>query len=208
MAGEDVDLAVAVGQRDDELHQEAVQLRLGQPVGALVLHRVLRRRDEERLRQRARRAFDGDLPFLHRLEQCGLRLRRGAVDLVGEQQVGEHRAVVELEPRGAGVVHQRSRDVTGHQVRGELHAFVVQRERRREGADEQCLRDTRDAFEQHVATAEQRDDQPGDDGVLPDDGLRDLGADGGQRGARVVLGDAASAATAWGCHCRRISSSS
>ena len=37
---------------DRELHQEAVDLRLGQRVGAFVLDRVLRREDEERVGQR------------------------------------------------------------------------------------------------------------------------------------------------------------
>ena len=44
-------------------------------------------------------------------------------------------------------------------------------------ADEQRLRDAGHALEQHVAAAEQGDDEAGDGGVLPDDGLADLGAD-------------------------------
>ncbi len=74
-----------------QLEQEAVELRLGQRVGALVLDRVLRGDDDERVGQRVRVALDGHLPLLHRLEQRGLRLRRRAVDLVGQQHVGEHR---------------------------------------------------------------------------------------------------------------------
>jgi hypothetical protein len=35
--------------------------------------------------------------LLHRLEQRALRLRRGAVDLVGEDDVGEDRALAERE---------------------------------------------------------------------------------------------------------------
>ena len=77
---------------DRQLEQEPVELRLGQRVGALVLDRVLRGDDDERVGQRVRLALDGDLALLHRLEQRGLRLRRRAVDLVGQQHVGEHRA--------------------------------------------------------------------------------------------------------------------
>jgi hypothetical protein len=36
--------------------------------------------------------FGGDLVLLHRLEQRRLRLRRGAVDLVGEDHLGERSA--------------------------------------------------------------------------------------------------------------------
>ena len=96
-AGEQLALALAVGIAERDAHQEAVELRLGQRIGAELVGRVLGRDDEERRRQRARLAFDGDLVLLHRLEQRALRLRPGAVDLVGEQHVREHRAGVEDE---------------------------------------------------------------------------------------------------------------
>jgi hypothetical protein len=96
---EHLHLVVARGQADVQLEQEAVELRLGQRVGALVLDRVLRRADDERVGQQPGRAVDRHLPLLHRLEQRRLRLRRRAVDLVGEQQVGEDRARAEGELR-------------------------------------------------------------------------------------------------------------
>jgi hypothetical protein len=45
---------------DDDLEHEAVELGLGQRVGALLLDRVLRREDEEGLRAAVRLARDGD----------------------------------------------------------------------------------------------------------------------------------------------------
>ena len=44
-----------------------------------------------------RGVVDRDLAFAHRLEQRRLRARRGAVDLVGEDDVREDRAALELE---------------------------------------------------------------------------------------------------------------
>ena len=85
-------LVLALGVADADPQQEAVELRLRERVGALVLDRVLGREHDERRRERPRLALDRDLPLLHRLEQRGLRLRRGAVDLVGEEEVGEDRA--------------------------------------------------------------------------------------------------------------------
>ena len=82
---------------DRHPHGEAVELRLGQRVGALVLDRVLGRDHEERAVEHVRRPVDGDLRLLHRLEEGGLGLRRGAVDLVDEQDVGEDRARPEAE---------------------------------------------------------------------------------------------------------------
>ena len=77
---------------DLDHEHEAVDLRLGQRVGALLLDRVLRRHDDERLGQRIGRVADGDLPLLHRLEQRALHLGGRAVDLVGEHEVREDRA--------------------------------------------------------------------------------------------------------------------
>ena len=69
-----------------QLQQEAVELRLRQRVGALHLDRVLGREHRERPRAGVRLVADRDGPLLHRLEQRALRARRGAVDLVGQDQ--------------------------------------------------------------------------------------------------------------------------
>ena len=53
-------------------------------------------------------------------------------------------------------------------------------------ADQQRLRDSRYAFEQDVALAQQRDHQAGHDGVLADDRLGHLGAQRRQRLERVL----------------------
>jgi hypothetical protein len=83
-----------------DVEHEAVELGLGQRVGALLLDRVLRRQHEERVGQRVVFAADGDLALLHRLQQRGLRLGRGAVDLVGQHDVGEDRPGEERNTRG------------------------------------------------------------------------------------------------------------
>ena len=86
--------ASATGSRvaEREPQREAVELRLRQREGAVLLDRVLRRDHEERGGQRPRDAVDRDLALLHALEQRRLRARRGAVELVGEHDVREHRA--------------------------------------------------------------------------------------------------------------------
>jgi len=89
---DDGQLVLGAGVADDHLQHEAVDLRLGERVRALGLDRVLRRHHEERVGNRHRLPADGHLPLLHHLEQCRLDLGRGPVDLVGEQEVDEHRA--------------------------------------------------------------------------------------------------------------------
>ena len=130
VAPEHGELGLARRDVDDELQQESVELRLGQRVGALVLDRVLRRGDEERVGQRPRHAVGRDLALLHRLEQRRLRLGRRAVDLVGQHDVREDRSLAELELAGLRVVHERARDVARHEVGRELDALRVEAERR------------------------------------------------------------------------------
>src|SRR5262244_3899937 len=99
---------------------------------AALLDRVLRRDDEERRRQLEGLLADRDLALLHGLEQRTLDLRRRAVDLVGEQQVGEDRALVDVERVVALVEDLAAEDVARQQVDGELHARELQRDRARQ----------------------------------------------------------------------------
>ena len=54
---------------DAQLQHEAVDLRFGQRIRAFLLDGVLRGEHEERFGERIRRVADGDLLFLHGLEQ-------------------------------------------------------------------------------------------------------------------------------------------
>ena len=94
---EDLGFGAGVGISDPDVHQEPVELRLGQRERALLLDRILCRHHQEQRRQRIGRAADGDLAFAHRLKQGRLHLGRRAVDLVGEQDRVEDRSRLELE---------------------------------------------------------------------------------------------------------------
>ncbi len=173
----------------EHLHQEAVALGLGQLVDALALDRVLRGQHQEGVGQRVGDTADGHLPLGHHLEQGRLHLGRRAVDLVGEHEVGEHRAELGVEGVLAGLVDPGADDVGRHQVGGELQAGERPADRRGQRLDGQRLRHTRDALEQHVAAGQQADQHPLDQAVLPDDDPLDLelhplqqGRVGGRRG--------------------------
>jgi len=88
-------------------------------------------------------------------------------------------------PGSPRVVHERARDVAGHQVRGELDPLGAEVERGSQGAHEQGLGNSRDALEQDVTAAEQGDDKSGHGGVLPDDGLPHLGTQGAERTSQL-----------------------
>src|SRR5215207_11622432 len=118
-------LRVAHARRD----HKPVELSLRKRVGTVKLVRVLGSYDEERLWQGTRRALYRNLSLGHSLQQGALRARGGAVDLIGEQDRGEHRTWYPLKMRLAGIVDARARDVRGQQVGCELDAREVGRNR-------------------------------------------------------------------------------
>jgi hypothetical protein len=114
---------------------------------------------------------DRHLPLLHDLQQGALHLGRRPVDLVGEQQVGEHRAERGVEIPRLLVVDARADQVGGHQVWGELDALELAADGLRQRLDRHRLRQPRHALHQDVPPRQQRDDQPLQQVVLPDDDL-------------------------------------
>ena len=125
--------------------------------------------------------------LLHRLEQRRLRLRRRAVDLVGEDDLREDRPLHEPQPPRAllFVEDLGAGDVGRHQVGRELDALEVEIEDVGERLDQQRLGQARHAGDQAVAAGEQRDQHLLDDLVLADDDLAELGED-----ALAAFGDA------------------
>jgi hypothetical protein len=101
-------LSSACGIGDQDLHQEAVELRFGQRIGAFHLDGVLGGHHQERPVELVRGGAAGDGALLHGFEQRRLRLGRGAVDLVGQHQVGEDRALLEAQRLCAVLARSRS----------------------------------------------------------------------------------------------------
>ena len=171
---------------DDDLHHESVDLRLRQGVRAFGLDRVLRREDEERVRDLVGLAADRHLALLHDLEQRALDLGRRPVDLVGEEQVREHRAQRRPELAGLLVVDPRADEVGRDEVRRELDALELAADRVGDGLDGHRLGQARDALDEQVAAAQQRDDEPFQEVVLADDDLLDLVQEPLHRGGAVL----------------------
>ena len=158
----DLALAGGIGIADAQAHQEAVELRFGQRIGAVMLHRILRGDHHERPRQRVRAAVDGDLALVHGFEQRRLRLGRGAVDLVGQQEIGEDRPGLELEGFRVGVVDGDAQDVAGQHVAGELQAVETARDRARQRLRQGGLADAGHVFDEQMAARQQADQRKPD----------------------------------------------
>jgi hypothetical protein len=95
--------------------------------------------------------------LLHRLEQRRLRLGRGSIDLIGEDEIGEDRAGLKAQAASPIQVFADDRgadDIRGHQVGCELDATEAQRQHLPERPHQQRLAQPGHAFEQHVATRE------------------------------------------------------
>ena len=166
------------GIRYANLHQEAIELRLGQRIGAFEVDGVLRRKHGEPTGQRTSCAVTRDLALFHALEQRGLGARRHAVDFVDEKQVSEHGTGVKGERVGTGTKNRGAEDVGGHQVGSGLHALKAEPEQTAERLHHQRLGDAGNALKQRVALA-----QDGNQHLF--DGLRLPGDHAAQFSARV-----------------------
>ena len=110
--------------------------------------------------------IDGDLRFVHGFEQRRLRFRRGAVDFVGQNDVGENRAGLELELLVDLVVDADADHVARQHVGGKLHAVKRAVKRVRQGLGQRGFADAGHIFDQQVAAAEQRDQCEADGFIL------------------------------------------
>ena len=180
----DLPFAVAVGVADGHAQQEAVKLRFGQGIRAGVFDGVLRRQHDEGAGQRVGDAVHRDLEIVHGLQQRRLRARRGAVDFVGEDDVGEERAGVELETVLAPVEDRHADDVRGQQVRRELDAAELAVNGLGQGARQRRFADAGHVLQQDVAARQQAHERELDGFAL----AHDRGFDIGQQRVELLPG--------------------
>ena len=115
------------------LQHEAVQLGLRQRIGALLLNRVLGGHHQKRLRQRIGLLTDGDLPLLHRFQQCALHFCRRTVDFVRQDEICKNRPLLHLEILRFLTIDQRADQIGRQQVWGKLYPAEF-------GLDDTCQR--------------------------------------------------------------------
>ena len=152
-----------------------IYLRLGERVGALVLDGVLGGQHQEGPGQREGLVADGDLLFLHGLQQRALHLGRRAVDLVRQDDVREHGALLDRELGGLTVEDGRSGHVGREQVGGELDPLESGVQGLGQGADRQGLGQAGHPLEQDVAAGQQAQQQAIEEAIRKQDSLDALG---------------------------------
>jgi hypothetical protein len=176
-----------------DLEEETIKLGLGERVGPFLLDWVPGGEDLERIGEAVGRRPDRDAPLLHRLQQGGLGLGRGPVDLVGEDEVVEdrpgekaHSAARPPLPVVLFLEHVGSGDVGGEKVGRELDATEVERERFGERRDEERLGEPWHPDEEGMTAREERDEHGVDDRFLPDHARADRRMELLVRGGRFL----------------------
>ena len=109
------------------------------------------------------------MALLHGLEQCTLHLGRGAVDFVGEEEIGENGTLLHAETLLLLAIDERTDDIGRKEVGGELHAAEFGIDELCERFDGQRFGQTGHAFEEHVSVGEQTDEKGFDKMFLPHD---------------------------------------
>ena len=119
-------------------------------------------------------AVERHVALLHRLEQGGLGLGGAAVDLVGQEQLGEDRPPGQGEARRLEVEQVGAEDVARREVRGELDTAIVQRHGASEAAHEQRLGHPRRPLHQHMPPRQEGGEEEVDHPRLPHHAPADL----------------------------------
>jgi hypothetical protein len=156
-------------------HQKPIELRFRQRERAHLILRILRGDHEERLGQRHRLPIERDLMLFHGLEQRALRLRRGAIDFVGQHQLRENRTALKAELTRVAIVHRHTEHVGRQQIAGELHALERQSQGFRESVSERRLADARNVLDQQMAARQQAGETEADLRILAEDDPVELG---------------------------------
>ncbi len=120
---------------------------------------------------------DCHLHLLHDFQKRGLHLRRGAVNLVREQQVGKYRSLFCRELSGGLVIDACADQVGGKQVRGELYAREAEVQSGGQGFYAERLGKAGYSFKEDMPAREKPGQQPVQHLILPDDDLLHLAPD-------------------------------
>lgn len=159
---------------DSDTHREPVYLCFGQRICALLFDGALGRRSHEQQLHHMCRVSDGELPFLHRRQQCGLHLCGCAVDFIGQNNVCKDRPGLKAELgdvarmiSNLGARHIRWQKGGGKLETAEVNFHVLGQRLDRAGF---CK--PGQSFDQKVPVCQKSDDKPVDHVALSNDRFR------------------------------------
>ncbi len=138
---------------------KAVKLAFRQRECPVEFHRVLCGHYHKRLRENKGLSFNRDLFFIHRLEERGLGFRVRPVNLICKYDVRKNRTWLEFELPALRVIDAHPYDVRRHEITGELYPLETAVHGLCEREGERCLTNTRNTFDEQIASGEQRYDR-------------------------------------------------
>ena len=161
---------------DQDVEEESIQLRFGQRVGSLHFQWILCGQYKKRLGKEMPFPGRGDLMLLHGFEQGSLGFGRGAIDFVGQDDVGEDGSFYESEGPSLWGFRQDfgPRYIRRHQIGGELDALEFQSKDLRHRFYQERFGQAWGPGDEAVPAANQGEQDLVDHGVLADDHLTQL----------------------------------
>ena len=175
LPAEKLQLIFRSGIAHGQTHHKPVHLRIRQQLSAGGTVGVLGGDDHKRTGQGMGHAVHGDLTLLHSLQQSGLGAGGGTVQLVGQKQITEDRALLIF--RGAPILieNREAGDVGGHHVGGELHPAIVQLQGLGEGNSQSGFAHAGLVLQQQMASGQHGEEGFQNHIVLTDNGTAYLG---------------------------------
>ena len=164
-------LGLGIGVADGQPDHEAVELGLGEGVGARHFGGVLGADDHEGLGDGDGLAVDRHPMLLHDLEEGGLGPGGGAVELVGENDAVDDGARDDLECAVRRIVDRETGDVGRGRVRRALNSCKGEREGVCQCFGQGGLADAGDVLEEEMAAGQKGGDDGGDQVGFADDAL-------------------------------------
>lgn len=143
----------------NHLEHKTVNLRLWKRIGSFLLDRILGSHNQERLRKRESLVTYCDVTLLHRLKKCGLDFCRSTVDFIRKHEIGEDRALVNLELLALLGVDKSPGDICRQEVRSELNPAEPCIDSLRQCTDSQCLGKARNSFQEDVSIGQEADEE-------------------------------------------------
>ena len=159
MIAEDFQLGLVAGQAHGDGEEEAVELGLRERKSTRRGGVVLSSNDEKGIGKLPRDAVDGDLAFIHCFQQRRLRAGRGAIDFVGEKEVGKDRSGNEIEVATLLAVEIVAENVRGEEIGRELHPPETAAKRGGESMGQGGFSDSRRTGDEGVPAGKERSEK-------------------------------------------------
>ena len=140
-------------------------------IGTVGLHRILGSQHHEGTGQRTGLTVQTDLIFLHDLQQTGLHLRGGTVDLIRQKKIAHRCTGTVFQLSGLLIHHRKAHHIRGHNIRRQLNPVEAPSQGTGQGCCQLGLANPGHILDQYMTITEQCSHYPGNHRALSYDDL-------------------------------------